>query len=283
MTYEERPTILDEVDFGSDEDLEKVAFTLYRKAIRYGTWDPQAIDLSVDREQVRTLDPDLYAYLLRFTGAFYRAEENVALQFCPWVMAAKGTWQQAFLSTQLVEEFKHTEFFDRYFREVFARDPSQVPALRNPVHDSLEERATRIRHALDRSPEELEMAFVEGLCQYQGIIEGIQAMTGYGIFHDVFARKGLLPGLSQAYRFIQQDEGRHVGFGLRALRHFARKDPRYARRIREVFAEYLPLIRARYGQTFVTEDGREVAPPPEERGVERLMTLYERRLADIFQ
>ncbi len=72
-----------------------------------------------------------------------------------------------------------------------------------------------------------------------------------------------------------------MGFGLRFLRHHARKDPRYARRIREIMEEYLPLIRVRYGQKMQV-NGRVYDAPEEERGVERLMRLYQRRLQDIF-
>ncbi len=113
------------------------------------------------------------------------------------------------------------------------------------------------------------------------VIEGVQAMTGYGIFHDLFTRKGLVPGLSEGYKLIRQDEGRHVGFGLRFLRHHAREDRRYARRILEIMEEYLPLIRIRYAQKRQV-NGRAHDAPEEERGVERFMTLYQRRLQDIF-
>ncbi len=61
----------------------------------------------------------------------------------------------------------------------------------------------------------------------------------------------------------------------------ARRDPRYAGRIREIMEEYLPMIRVRYGQAMEV-NGRVYGPPEEERGVERLMTLYNRRLQDIF-
>ena len=90
-----------------------------------------------------------------------------------------------------------------------------------------------------------------------------------------------MPGLSEGFRNIQREEGRSVGFGMQMLRHHAREDERYGRRIREMYEEYLPFIRERYGQTIVV-DGKEYGPPPEERGVERLMALYERRMRDIF-
>lgn len=272
--------VVDEVVISAPEDpLDEVAYRLYRKAVKYGTWDPAAIDLSADLEQVEQLDAPMRAYLERFCAAFHNAEENVARVFCPWIMAAPSLWQQAFLSTQLIEEFKHTDFFERYFGEVFRHRQYQT-ALRNPVHDTLAERGNKLVASLD-DREDATMRYVEGVTHYQGIIEGVQANTGYHIFLSVFARKGLLPGLSEGFRNIQRDEGRHVSFGLQILRHYAHKDERYARRIREMYEEYLPLIRVRYGQKIVV-DGVEYDPPPEERGVERLMALYQRRLHDIF-
>lgn len=259
--------------------LEDAAYRLWRKAVRTGTWDPASIDLSADRQQYEQLDEPLQVYLKRFCGAFYTAEENVAIEFCPWVMAAGGLWQQAFLSTQLVEEYKHTDFFARYFDEVFGHGPDE--ALANPVHDTLGERAERLLASLNGTDGDRAMRFIESVTHYQGIIEGIQANTGYQIFLDVFARKGLMPGLSEGFRQIQRDEGRHVSFGLQVLRHYAHEDERYARRIREMYEEYLPSIRQRYGQRMIV-NSKEYDPPEEERGLDRLMTLYERRMRDIF-
>jgi ribonucleoside-diphosphate reductase beta chain len=125
------------------------------------------------------------------------------------------------------------------------------------------------------------MRLVEGVTHYQGIIEGIQANTGYQIFLNLFARRGLMPGLSEGFKQIQRDEGRHVSFGLQMLRTYAHQDERYARRIREMYEEYLPFIRQRYGQKMKVDD-REYDPPHDERGLERLMKLYERRMQDIF-
>ena len=273
---------IDEVEVGPVvEALDEAAYKLWRKAIKTGTWDPAEIDLSEDREQYERLDEPTRIYLERFCSAFYNAEENVALLFCPWIMAASGLWQHAFLSTQLVEEFKHTDFFDRYFKEVFGEEKRQE-ALANPVHDTLQERGERLVSSLNGANEgERTMRFVEGVTHYQGIIEGVQANTGYQIFLNVFARKGLMPGLSEGFKQIQRDEGRHVSFGLQVLRNYAHQDERYANRIREMYEEYLPFIRQRYGQKMKV-DGREYDPPHDEQGLERLMGLYERRMQDIF-
>lgn len=272
---------IDDVEVSDAETaLDDVGYTLWRKAVKTGTWDPAGIDLSEDKEQYEQLDEPLRIYLDAFCGAFYNAEENVAVEFCPWVMAAGSLWQQAFLSTQLVEEYKHTDFFERYFNEILGPEKRQG-ALNNPVHDTLQERARGLLASLDGTEEDRAMRFVEGVTHYQGVIEGVQANTGYQIFLNVFARNGLLPGLSEGFKQIQRDEGRHVSFGLQVLRHYAHEDERYARRIREIYEEFLPSIRQRYGQK-MTINGQEYDPPEEERGLERLMTLYERRMQDIF-
>jgi len=271
----------DDADLGARNDsLDEAAEKLWRKAVRFGTWDPASIDLAEDKAQFAELDRPLQVYLTRFCAAFFNAEENVAKLFGPWVMAAPSLKQQAYLSTQLVEEFKHADFFERYFGEVIG-ELDRSAALANPVHDSLDERARTLTASLDASEDERTMRFVESVVHYQGVIEGVQANTGYHIFLDVFARKGLMPGLTEGFRNIQIDEGRHVGFGMRILRHYAQLDDRYARRIRELYEEFLPLIRQRYGRPYDV-DGTPTEPPPEERGVERLMALYERRQKDIF-
>jgi ribonucleoside-diphosphate reductase beta chain len=272
---------IDDVEVSDAETaLDDVGYTLWRKAVKTGTWDPASIDLTEDKKQYEQLDEPLRAYLDAFCGAFYNAEENVAVEFCPWVMAAGTLWQQAFLSTQLVEEYKHTDFFERYFNEILGPEKRQG-ALANPVHDTLQERAKGLLASLDGAEEQRTMRFVEGVTHYQGVIEGVQANTGYQIFLNVFARNGLMPGLSEGFKQIQRDEGRHVSFGLQVLRHYAHEDERYASRIREIYEEFLPSIRQRYGQK-MTIDGKEYDPPEEERGLERLMALYERRMQDIF-
>lgn len=273
--------IIDEVDLvQAHEPLDEVAYRLWRKAVRFGTWDPAAIDLQADRAHYLALERPLQLYLERFLAAFYNAEENVARVFTPWIVAGGTVWQQAYLSTHLVEEFKHVDFFQRYFQEVLRKE--RGPALANPVHDTLVERGRRLMESLERDdPATQTLRRVEAVTHYMAIIEGIQATAGYRIFLDVFAKKGLLPGLAEGFRNIQRDEGRHVSFGLQVLRHFAHRDARYAERIQAMFAEYLPLIRQRYGQTIVDGDAQ-YPPPAEERGLERVMELYHRRLADIF-
>jgi ribonucleoside-diphosphate reductase beta chain len=261
-----------------DRSTDEVAWSLYRKSIRFGTWDPEEIDLSRDKEDFQSLDEDLKNYLIHFCTGFLDAEENVALKFCPWIMLGASTEQQAFLSTQLLEEFKHTEFFMRYFKEVLGQE--RIPGVKNLVQQKLDERAKKMLAALELGTEEKEEALVEGLTHYQGVIEGVQAMSGYDVFEAVYGSKGLLPGLAEGFKRIKEDEGRHVGFGLRMLKLLA-KNPKHAKRIQEIFEDYLPSILIRYDQPVIV-GGQEVPTPPEVKGRERITRLYDRRLKDIF-
>ncbi|MEY2532943.1 MAG: ribonucleoside-diphosphate reductase beta chain [bacterium] len=275
--------IVEDIELGEiDEELDAAGLRLWRKAMRSGTWDPATIDFSRDRADFEAMEPRLRVYLERFCAAFYNAEENVARIFGPWVMAAPTTWQSAFLSTQMVEEYKHTDLFERFFAEVIGHAPAA--ALANPVHDTVEARGDKLLEALQAGltvdDMDLRRLWVEAITHYQGIIEGVQANAGYQIFRNVF--RGKLPGLSEGFLNIQRDEGRHVGFGLQVLRTYAREDPALARRIRELYDEYLPFIKSRYGQRYAGDDGVEYDPPEEERGLERLMALYGRRMKDIF-
>ena len=266
-------------DSSLNESLDVIATRLWRRAVRSGTWDPAQIDFTEDRQHFAALDENLRLYLEAFAAAFFNAEASVARVFGPWVMAAPTFAQQAFLSTQLFEEYKHTDFFEIAFAEIFGRPPRA--ALANPVHDPLPGRGNELISLLHENTLERDLAWVRAIAHYQGVIEGVQANAGYQIFRRVFAEKNLFPGLARGYANIQRDEGRHVGFGLAVLRHYAAADPRLAEAIREVFEGFLPMIRGRYGQSIVV-DGRTVQPPPEENGPEQLLELYNRRMRDIF-
>lgn len=260
-----------------DANAEELGHKLYRMAVRFGIWDPQEIDLSEDKVHFHQLDENKRAYLIHFCTGFINAEENVALKFCPWVMIAPTVSQQAYLSTQLVDEFKHTEFFERFFSEVL--ECGRETRVLNVVHESLEQRAKQLIEALDKGEDERNMAMIEGIVHYQGMIEGVQAMVGYEVFETVFGQYGLFPGLLEGFKQIKRDEGRHVGYGLRMMKNFA-KNPKYAKRIRELHEEFLPQLLIRYDQPIIV-NGKEIPAPEELNGKERIQKMYEKRLKDI--
>ncbi|WP_233269564.1 R2-like ligand-binding oxidase [Alteribacillus sp. YIM 98480] len=281
LNYDKVDQELEDLQDLKQEDLreaDELAYSLYRMAIRFGTWDPYEIDLTQDKEDFAKMDEQKRDYLIHFCNGFFDAEESVAVQFCPWIMVAPTTWQQAYLSTQLVEEFKHTEFFKRYFEEVFEMNREEK-AVKNYVHESLTEKGKQLIQSIDEGPKAREAAMVEGMTQYQGIIEGVQAMVGYDVFESVWGQYGYLPGLQKGFKNIKRDEGRHVGFGLRSLKRFA-KNPEHAERIKKVYEEFLPGILKRYDQQVIV-NGKEVETPEEVQGKERIEKMIKLRIKDI--
>ena len=85
-------------------------------------WQSQAIDLERDREQWAGLTDEPSA---RSTSggcrSFFVGEERVTTQFSGLVMAYEDEQEEAFLTTQQVDEARHMQFFDRWFREVARR------------------------------------------------------------------------------------------------------------------------------------------------------------------
>ena len=55
-------------------------------------------------------------------SSFFVGEERVTTQFSGLVMAYEDEQEEAFLTTQQVDEARHMQFFDRWFREVAGID-----------------------------------------------------------------------------------------------------------------------------------------------------------------
>ena len=55
-------------------------------------------------------------------SSFFVGEERVTTQFSGLVMAYEDEQEEAFLATQQVDEARHMQFFDRYYREVLGID-----------------------------------------------------------------------------------------------------------------------------------------------------------------
>src|SRR6266498_720687 len=77
-------------------------------------WQSQAIDLERDEEQK---DEHLWGL-----SSFFVGEERVTTQFAGLVMAYEDEQEEAFLTTQQVDEARHMQFFDRWFCEVSGVD-----------------------------------------------------------------------------------------------------------------------------------------------------------------
>jgi len=100
--------------------------SLYHKAKQL-FWDPQAIDLTQDARDWARLAARERDILLRLAAQFLGGEQAVTHDLTPLLIALRRQGgrldDEMFLTTQLFEESKHVEWFDRWFVEVASSVP----------------------------------------------------------------------------------------------------------------------------------------------------------------
>jgi ribonucleoside-diphosphate reductase beta chain len=260
-------------------DRESRGTRYYRNAVERH-WDPADIDLETDRERIaeylRGVDePEEHFDSMRMGVARFGAgEQAVTEDLAPLATGLEDVDDQMFVTTQLYEEAKHTDHFDRYWREVIHAVEDDLGLERssptddkwfNEDYNELFERNDEAMHALleDQSPE----AFAKAYCHYHLVIEGILAQTGYYGMQKSYSAEDHpelphLPGLYEGFTLIRQDEGRHVGFGMAKLKELVEEgvDPQL---LDDTVNELLPFVN---GIAANPEDQyvEDVGPTPEE-------------------
>ncbi len=226
---------------------------LYHKAKRLH-WDPADIDLSRDRADWDRLRRDYAteAYeeqIHRLCSLFYQGEASVTRTLAPYLVAGSrlriGMAQAMFLASQLYEEAKHFEFFNRYFLEVLGEDGSSTvrhltTAPQALLIDGLDRLADRLIRETD--PDTLRATFVEAVTYYMGVVEAMVARTGYQGVSDALASRGWMPGLCEGFRLIRRDEGRHVAYGILCTRDMVAQFPEYRAIVERTFETNLPAV-----------------------------------------
>jgi ribonucleoside-diphosphate reductase beta chain len=199
---------------------------LWQKAKRLGTWDPQSIDLSRDREDWARFTPPEKEFILRTLALFQAGEEAVTLELLPLieVIASEGRIEEEmFLTSFLWEEAKHVEFFRRWLDDVpEARGDLWgyvTPSYERLFVDELPVSMQALR--TDRSP----AAQIRASTTYNMIIEGMLAETGYVGFRRSLQANGLLPGLLEAITLVARDESRHIRYGVYLLNRLIASTP----------------------------------------------------------
>jgi ribonucleoside-diphosphate reductase beta chain len=195
-------------------------------------WRAHELDFSVDREHWLVSPAEAQRHTAFSIGSFYVGEERVTADLAPFLLAAPSGEIEAFLATQLVDEMRHAVFFDRWATEVMGLESGSFRArlreieerMLGPWHflfdDSLREIANRIK---DR-PDDLEL-FVEGIVTYHMVTEGVLAMPGQRVMIEYTAEHELYPGFNRGFRLVEQDEHRHIAFGVRFLKDVCDERP----------------------------------------------------------
>jgi ribonucleoside-diphosphate reductase beta chain len=199
---------------------------LYEKAKRYGIWNPTELDLTQDRQDWLTLQPEEQEVILHLTALFQGGEEAVTLDLLPLIMmiAKEGRIEEEiYLTTFLFEEAKHTDFFRRFLDEVAGR-PGDLSRFHTANYRALfyEALPTALDALLhDSSPQAQVIASVT----YNMIVEGVLAETGYHAYYTMLRNNKLMPGTTQGIDLLKQDESRHIAYGIFLLSRLIAVDP----------------------------------------------------------
>jgi ribonucleoside-diphosphate reductase beta chain len=240
-------------------DRESRGTRYYRNAVERH-WDPFDIDLETDRERlISYLEGEDRAEAMLDSmrmgvARFGAGEQAVTEDLAPLATALDDLDDQMFLTTQIYEEAKHTDHFDRYWREVIhpveealGFEPSSPTDDRwfNDAYHDLFERNEEATHRLleDPTPEN----FARAYCHYHLVIEGILAQTGYYGMQQSYAEDNHtdlphLPGLYEGFTKIRQDEGRHVGFGMAKLKELVAEEGVDPHLLDETVNDILPFV-----------------------------------------
>ncbi|WP_445151856.1 ribonucleotide-diphosphate reductase subunit beta [Baekduia sp. Peel2402] len=210
-------------------------------------WQSHTIDFAQDREDWAALSDEDKDNIVWFLSSFFIGEERVATQFNGLVGAYETQSEEHFLTTQQVDEARHAQHFNNFYREVIGHDGSfedRLERAREDLNDAFkvlfDEVLVDANKRLLADPSDMD-AKVDFVTTYHMVIEGTLALTGQDTLTRVFEQRGILPGFLEGFRKISQDEHRHVAYGTWFLQQKARQDPALARRIQQTLAELIPI------------------------------------------
>ncbi len=210
-------------------------------------WRAQDIDFSGDRVQWEEMSQNEQKMRLYGLSAFFQGEACVTDTLAPYVLAMPDEEMRIFLTTQLVDEARHTVFFARFFKEVLGVDKEKLEdalavarehmnaQLKYILIDSLVEVAERIR----QEPGNL-AHLVEGITLYHVVVEGTMALAGQRSILEAYRTNGLFPAFRGGFTAVARDESRHVVFGVKFLREMIQRDAAYARVVHDAVEKYAP-------------------------------------------
>jgi ribonucleoside-diphosphate reductase beta chain len=240
------------------ELVEGSIYRKYEKAIR-GVWNAKELDYAPDAADWQRIDQVKRRGLLGVTVRFLAGEQVVTNELVPMLAAAQALgrydWTM-FLSTFLLEEAKHSEFFMLWHdRVVGVLEPDEVAAhflersatvdptgrfvVKDLLHEGLPRYGGMLMEAVRGGDQaQIEAAFVRFSAAYNAFAEGVLTMPSYEIVIDTTLLWDAFPTLREGFRRILADEGRHITFGTAACRILIEREPAYEELVHEVFDEY---------------------------------------------
>lgn len=200
-------------------------------------WSTEDLDFSLDATQWKDLFEGFRIELQRTFTLFFVGEQAVTDTLSPLVHAAPDEPSRIFLSTQLVDEARHTVFFSRFFEDVVGISGGLTPVLQ----DLRDRTVGGFREVFDRDLVQATEAvrinptdygsWVEAITIYHLVVEGMLALTGQKYLLGFLRELQILPGFYAGFTAVARDESRHVNFGVRALMEAGLRDRSFLERI----------------------------------------------------
>jgi ribonucleoside-diphosphate reductase beta chain len=211
-------------------------------------WAAQDIDLTRDPADWAGLDEGERELLQFVLSSLMVAEERISTQFCGLVLAQDNEEEGSFLSTQLVDEVRHMQFYARFQNEVIA-DPAAIAAhvarsrekLSEPFKYIFDDALVKAHDRLRLDPADRE-AKVDFVTIYHMILEGTLGLVTSHFLLDLLRERGQLPGFVDGYGRIASDEQRHIAYGTWFLREAVASDPAMADVVRGRILGLLPAV-----------------------------------------
>jgi ribonucleoside-diphosphate reductase beta chain len=211
-------------------------------------WAAQDVDLHRDPTDWAALAEGERNLLYWVLSSLMVAEERISTQFCGLVLAQDDEEEGSYLSTQLVDEVRHMQFYARFQNEVIA-DPAAIGAhverarqvLGPPFRKVFDEALVKAHERLRLEPRNRE-AKVDFVTIYHMVIEGTLGLTASHFLLDFLRGRGLLPGFVEGYSRIAADEQRHIAYGTEFLQRAVREDASMADVVRRRLVDLLPAV-----------------------------------------
>ncbi len=210
---------------------EQIRYTDLYARWEAGNWSATTIDFTQDRiDWHERLTEEQRRGMLWFFTLFFHGEDAVADNLSPYVDAAPREEQTYFLTTQQVDEARHSVFFHRFMHEVvgvgdgtpgggLAATEAQLTWGHRNLFAHLDKTAAELRR--DQSKTMLARA----VTLYHILVEASLAQPGQHIIEDALERLDILPGFREGMRHVAMDEQRHIAFGVRLLADLHAEDP----------------------------------------------------------
>ena len=228
-------------------------------------WRTQDIDFTQDRiDWHERIPPEERFQRMYGLSSFFIGEQRVAEELGPMMRAAPTEEMRIFLCTQIADEARHVQFFNRFYDEVGVLESdnlqdrlAETSEHLNPEFNVLfDEMLAGKVDRLARDPGDLE-TLVEAITLYHMVIEGMLALTGQHFIINYNEDLGTLPGFVEGFNNIARDEHRHVAFGARFLREMAAEDDRYRDAIQRTLVECGPAADGVLEPRWIREQGIE--------------------------